>query len=1389
MGFLMVEQLNINDFKPLAELNPNKKSVTFSNGKLAITNKRSAIRNFFSWVIYIITFTLVPRNANLDKVTRTIFEEAERISKGKKLNAEEKNTIYKAIQNIKTIIEKNGGSESKKVAQLLATIEKIETLDTVKQLAKPTRERNSSNNSLDYQNKPADKEMTQEQNPQQKTTFSSSNENSVSKQHSSSTDTRLQKFLIECASVKDYSIQKVEDLCKLLEQIESSVPLNEDQKTVLNDITNNIEWLMEYRKKPSWIQTKAKELSPNLIRFLVENSTKDNNKIISQLYSALIVPPIKKIYLKTFILALIEQQNNIQPISLYSFTPELIPIIKDILSKDELNKFLSYVFRHTSIQTKALTLELINSFGEEHRKVILETLCDSDNPKFLSKVLSLSRPEENILEKIFQLNPAKGEHDGWFSDFLTHVDHAKVVNYVIQNEPEARKIELIHNIDLSSLKAILKQFPKDPLKESDDVFLLIIKTANLKYMEFADYIIQNETKERKNLLFIHGSFDVKLKYIDQIPSEVVDQFSKDTLLFLTSKVNQTQNLDKIAKALEKKMEGTDSAFHNVGIFAFSLRKLFLHFSPDYQCTILLQDKYNHYLHDENFKNLDPKIKDQFYQTWAPIIEKKISAESLLTKDFLSYKILTKVFGYFSSDFQITLLAKLIEFSMNGGLWKEVIKLPPKSWEKASSKVTEYVFEHTLKDCSIEQYVAFVNVRNRKNFDLDNFFEKFFGKATSENQLLIIKCLKPDFFDKIIFQQKNSSAWSCLFNSLIKDIENDHTKDMFVAALEALFNSGGYVCPDSTLTSELMRIILSFLTKEKPIFPLEKCSPSMRLLLVHLTERFKDPEINELLHDTVAKFTEEDKKLFSSYFRNIYNGSYAFSSFGNLIHQLSKIDTNYSLIDYFLVNIFDELPSLINFSKEREVSFSFISQDILKRIIDKKLHGKNDIPFILANLNGELARSFIKDNYENLERQLYNNPESFKENSSGIKIIEHTYNWGILSSMVVKKLLNLNSYSSLFEVSLLRHLNQCPWKLFLGFDYGKVSFKDWITQNHKDHVKNLPEIPNINLENIDQKLNKFFIAVEKMNWLDTVKSYNDIPEEIRKLLVVWLTNDSKVQHGLMTLIDVHPGLWCAALLDQQVFETFIQLIKDHPNHPTVLDIIKFFDEMNKNMKDQKDSAVLLNKFLNTSLKLPRTNIMNDSFTDMKLQIDGKTMGVHRSLMTLIPEFKGFIKNDMNETIVLENILDEAKREEVKKKINHIYQNYKIEDLLLPEVRKNIKNPINCTVLFDNPDSFPDFKLSNGETTILVHRTILNQIPFFRSAFNTNTREIQSGIMLFLRKKGDKPLDKESDPFDAIRFLVECVYGKHQNFRDEDIDEESKQAINSAYAFLFGENEIK
>ena len=113
----------------LQNLDPKQNSVAL-DAKLQLRKigKTSRFCNFIRWVVYLISLTLVPRNRELDRLTKTIIKELGELNH---CTEGDKTLIEKAFKNLQIINEENGGSKGK---LLKKTIEKIKSVPVIQTL-------------------------------------------------------------------------------------------------------------------------------------------------------------------------------------------------------------------------------------------------------------------------------------------------------------------------------------------------------------------------------------------------------------------------------------------------------------------------------------------------------------------------------------------------------------------------------------------------------------------------------------------------------------------------------------------------------------------------------------------------------------------------------------------------------------------------------------------------------------------------------------------------------------------------------------------------------------------------------------------------------------------------------------------------------------------------------------------------------------------------------------------------------------------------------------------------------------------------------------------------------------------------------------------------------
>lgn len=108
-------------------------SLSFKEKSLNTVKKPSCFVNFLRWFIHIITFTLVPLNANLDKVARRILKE---INLQDKITNKEKRSFKTALINLRTILNENNAKKifTTRINKFLSAINKVTQLKEIKHL-------------------------------------------------------------------------------------------------------------------------------------------------------------------------------------------------------------------------------------------------------------------------------------------------------------------------------------------------------------------------------------------------------------------------------------------------------------------------------------------------------------------------------------------------------------------------------------------------------------------------------------------------------------------------------------------------------------------------------------------------------------------------------------------------------------------------------------------------------------------------------------------------------------------------------------------------------------------------------------------------------------------------------------------------------------------------------------------------------------------------------------------------------------------------------------------------------------------------------------------------------------------------------------------------------
>lgn len=100
-------------------LDPDKSTL---DENFATKKKRSALRNFFGWIVYLMSFTSISRNSSLDRLTVSILKVAKENFAKDQLSSQDKAQMAEALKNLKIMIKKNSGAKGRLVDQFLKNL-------------------------------------------------------------------------------------------------------------------------------------------------------------------------------------------------------------------------------------------------------------------------------------------------------------------------------------------------------------------------------------------------------------------------------------------------------------------------------------------------------------------------------------------------------------------------------------------------------------------------------------------------------------------------------------------------------------------------------------------------------------------------------------------------------------------------------------------------------------------------------------------------------------------------------------------------------------------------------------------------------------------------------------------------------------------------------------------------------------------------------------------------------------------------------------------------------------------------------------------------------------------------------------------------------------------
>lgn len=501
------------DLVAISHVDPAKSSLAMDKSKQVVPiHKRSAASNFWHWVIYLITFTLVPRNKSLDEVTKRILQETQDLESKTSLTTDEKSLLRQALTHLQKIIHCNGGGQEKKVSELLATIDRIQTLESVKNLTNPPTSSTASTLPL-------------------------------------SNDQRLKNLLQTKCELYDRSAQSVKDISSLLLDMQGSVELSPEQ-------TSYFIWVLN-QMSPQWIAAHAKKLSPGIIRFLVEKSLhQDSGRFIERLSQELLTDPIDTARLAAFVHSLSAGiSRGINPPlqdplnwleNFKTLTTQSIRTLEKNLSPQDLQAFIHSFFTLTVHNYNRLkppehesVLTQIQEFKPEYQASIRHLLSKIENPEFLARLLLSSAPEENLCNHLFIVHEDKAAQ--FYKDLLLHLfrhrdlplftKHLAALNAnIFEHAPQDVQTILSGKLE-NDLKAVCEVIPSVP-------------SSILR--EFSEYSLRKLFEELKTN---KAPKSVLQKMADVIENKLGDKLltsshNYDALLPFLSRENQAKMLEK-----------------------------------------------------------------------------------------------------------------------------------------------------------------------------------------------------------------------------------------------------------------------------------------------------------------------------------------------------------------------------------------------------------------------------------------------------------------------------------------------------------------------------------------------------------------------------------------------------------------------------------------------------------------------------------------------------------------------------------------------------------------------------------------------------------------------------------------------------------------------------
>ncbi|MBN9377490.1 MAG: hypothetical protein BGO14_10370 [Chlamydiales bacterium 38-26] len=605
---------SLNDLEFIGRVDPLKASLAIApSGQLVVTKKKSSLSNFFSWVIHVITLTLVPRNQDLDKVTLRILQQYKNLDPTLPLKPQEKSTLKDGISRLQIIIKKNGGCHAKKVSALLSTIQKIHTIRVA--LNNP-----SKGSKIDLPTPTFD-----------------------------NLEDLLNHLMQEEKKGHDHQQQILDILLKM----ESPIKLTDSQSAYLSDALKNVPY--------SWVKENVKKLSPDMLRFIGEISCKtwmkEGSAFIFHSFEALTCDPIDQVRLKAWasIFPVFDERNEFAGLEC-SFknllrqdvlSSEKIGILEENLEEEDLQNFirsffgLMYLKAYGSDFSKAL--DLVRRFKLPNQCRIWQLFRQVEQPERLVEVLQAILPslnlkdEQVVLEFFADLYKCWRAEDSLLAEILEYLSlHIFPSFNVLKFSPEIWRVLAKLDINNENSKKCFLSFAQALFLNAD--FLNQEKRSKDHIFYFFNMIDIHRIKRTKTDEKIHK--EVVVKYLNLLLLEEYPPYIHMMIFCLRNSFKKEPQDSKCIQKITEKMSDEQITLFNTFFTHFSESRI-LDISNPYEILVYsINWLYeNHSVSNQDSNKTNPLLESLLNLIFHPVNEDYSAFLRSLSLKGLSKRIL------------------------------------------------------------------------------------------------------------------------------------------------------------------------------------------------------------------------------------------------------------------------------------------------------------------------------------------------------------------------------------------------------------------------------------------------------------------------------------------------------------------------------------------------------------------------------------------------------------------------------------------------------------------------------------------------------------------------------------------------------------------------------